>query len=348
MRAPRAFSHSTMSTAMCTRRTRRWDRRAIRRRVRSPSCVPPPRCPRPSRMRSGTAPSTSRFRPKGSSSLQFSQHGEGRTMTKGWAIVTGASGGMGAAFTRALAERGQPVLAVGRAERLSRLAARVRASGEVIETLAADLATPEGVETVVARARALGDVELLVNNAGLSTSGPFLEQSADREIESIRVNVEALYRLTRAILPGMVARNRGGVLNIASIVAFQAIPYWTTYAATKAFVPAFGEGLAYELRDSGVRVLTVCPGFTSTGLYADSGVPGRAGRLLPFAKPETVVRAALAAYDAGRVIRVVGFVNRLLAVSGALTPRFVLRWLMAQMFAPTAASRRGNNLTPRS
>ncbi|TLZ25588.1 MAG: SDR family NAD(P)-dependent oxidoreductase [Gammaproteobacteria bacterium] len=234
-------------------------------------------------------------------------------------------------------ERGQPVLAVGRAERLSQLAARVRASGEVIETLAADLATPEGVEMVVARARALGDVELLVNNAGLSTSGPFLDQSADREIESIRVNVEALYRLTRAILPGMVARNRGGVLNIASIVAFQAIPYWTTYAATKAFVLAFGEGLAYELRDSGVRVVTVCPGFTSTGLYADSGVPGLAGRLLPFAKPETVVRAALAAYDAGRVVQVVGFVNQLLAVSGALTPRFVLRWLMAQMFAPTAA-----------
>ena len=259
-------------------------------------------------------------------------------MTKGWAIVTGASGGMGAEFTRALTERGHPVLAVGRgAERLSRLAARVRASGEVIETLAADLATPEGVETVVARARALGDVELLVNNAGLSTSGPFLDQSADREIESIRVNVEALYRLTRAILPGMVAKKRGGVLNIASIVAFQAIPYWTTYAATKAFVLAFGEGLAYELRDSGVRVVTVCPGFTSTGLYADSGVPGLAGRLLPFAKPETVVRAALAAYDAGRVVRVVGFVNRLLAVSGALTPRFVLRWLMAQMFAPTAA-----------
>lgn len=271
-------------------------------------------------------------------------------MAKGWAIVTGASGGLGAAFAGALVERGQPVLAVGRsAERLSELAARLKTRGGPIETLTADLATAEGIEAVIARAQALGDTELLVNNAGLSTSGRFLDQSAEREIESIRVNVEALYRLTRAILPGMVARKRGGVLNVASIVAFQAIPYWTTYAATKAFVLAFGEGLAYELRDSGVRVLTVCPGFTRTGLYADSGVPGLAGRLLPFAEPETVVRAALAAYDAGRVVRVVGFVYRLLALSSALTPRFILRSLMGQMFAPTAASSgKDGHLTARS
>jgi len=131
--------------------------------------------------------------------------------------------------------------------------------------------------------------------------------------------------LTRAILPGMVARKRGGILNVASIVAFQAIPYWTTYAATKAFVLSFGEGLAYELRKSGVRVVTVCPGFTKTGLYAKSGVPGLAGKLLPFATPEEVVRVALAAYDAGRVIRIVGATNRLLTLSAALTPRFILR-----------------------
>src|SRR5246127_4202996 len=284
MRARRAFSQLTTSAATCTRRTRRWDRRAIRREASSRSCVPPPPRPRRSRTRSRRALPRSRFRPRGSPWLQFAQNGEARAMTKGWAIVTGASGGLGAEFTRALTERGHPVLAVGRAaERMSKLAGRARTNGEVIETLTADLATPEGVETVIARARALGDIELLVNNAGLSTSGHFLKQSAEREIESIRVNVEALYRLTRAILPGMVTQKRGGVLNIASIVAFQAIPYWTTYAATKAFVLAFGEGLAYELRNTGVRVVTVCPGFTKTGLYADSGVPGIAGKILPFA-----------------------------------------------------------------
>ena len=264
--------------------------------------------------------------------------GENHMSGRGWAIVTGASGGMGTAFTKSLAQRGYSVLAVARGvEPLVRMAEELKKDGAMVETLAADLASAEGVKIVVDRAHALGDIELLVNNAGLSTSGDFLDQSADKEIQSIRVNVEALYTLTRKIVPGMVARKRGGILNIASIVAFQAIPYWTTYAATKAFVLAFGEGLAYELRDSGVRVVTVCPGFTKTGLYADSGVPGMAGRLLPFATPEEVVRVALAAYDAGRVVRVVGLTNRLLAISGALTPRFILRWLMAKMFAPTTA-----------
>jgi short-subunit dehydrogenase len=211
----------------------------------------------------------------------------------------------------------------------------VRDGGGRVETLPADLARAEGVNAVIAKAQALGDIELLVNNAGLSTSGRFLEQSAEKEVESIRVNAEALYALTRAILPAMVARKRGGILNVASIVAFQAVPYWTTYAATKAFVLSFGEGLAYELRHSGVRVVTVCPGFAKTGLYAKSGVPGLAGRLLPFATPEEVVRVALAAYDAGRVIRIVGVTNRLVALSGALTPRFILRSLMGKMFAPT-------------
>jgi len=262
---------------------------------------------------------------------------EVRMTGKGWAIVTGASGGLGAAFTRALAQRGHPVLAVARsAQGLARVADDAKKHGGSVETLAADLASAAGLEAVIARAHALGDIGLLVNNAGLSTSGHFLEQSLEREIESIRVNVEALYTLTRKIVPGMVQRKHGGILNIASIVAFQAIPYWTTYAATKAFVLAFGEGLSYELRNSGVRVVTVCPGFTRTGLYADSGVPGLAGRFLPFATPEKVVRVALAAYDAGRVVRVVGLPNRLLAISGALTPRFILRWLMARMFAPTA------------
>jgi short-subunit dehydrogenase len=262
-------------------------------------------------------------------------------MGRGWAIVTGASGGLGAVFTQSLAERGYRLLAVARGgDALERMGAEVARGGAVVETLAADLSTAEGVRAVAEKALALGDVELLVNNAGLSTSGAFLEQSGDRELQSIRVNVEALYALTRAIVPGMVERGHGGVVNVASIVGFQPVPFWTTYAATKAFVLAFGEGLAHELRGTGVRVLTVCPGFTKTGLYAESGVPGLAGRLLPFATPEKVVRAALAAYDRGRVVRVVGFLNWMLTFAGAFAPRFAVRWLMGTMFRPRPSATR--------
>jgi len=260
-------------------------------------------------------------------------------MDKGWAGVTGASGGMGAVFARALAARGYKILAVARGgAALTRVVAEHAQSGATVEALAADLSTADGVVAVADRALALGEVTLLINNAGLSTSGPFLEQPAEKEMQSIRVNVEALYTLTRKLIPGMVARKRGGILNVASIVGFQPIPYWTTYAATKAFVLSFGEALAYELRWSGVRVVTVCPGFTKTGLYADTGMPGLAGKPLPLAAPDEVVRAALAAYDAGQVIRVVGVMNRFLAVAGALAPRFVVRWLMATMFRPRGAS----------
>ena len=259
-------------------------------------------------------------------------------MDRGWAIVTGASGGLGAVFARSLAARGHKVLAVARAsDALARIADELTGTGAVVEAMAADLSTEEGVAAVSARARALGDVELLVNNAGLSTSGRFLEQSGDKELQSIRVNVEALYALTRSVVPGMVERGRGGILNIASVVGFQPIPYWTTYAATKAFVLSFGEGLAHELRGSGVRIVTVCPGFTRTALYAESGVPGLAGRILPHAAPEAVVRGALAALDAGRVVRVLGLVNRLLAIASRLSPRFAVRWLMGAMFRPRAA-----------
>jgi len=256
-------------------------------------------------------------------------------MELGWAVVTGATGGIGAAFARSLAARGHKILAVARAaDALARIADEVRATGAAVETVVADLASVEGLEEVAAKAVALGDIEVLVNNAGLSTAGHFLDQSADKELASIRVNVEALYVLTRRLVPIMVERRRGRVINVASTVGFQPVPFWTTYAATKAFVLSFGEALAFELRGSGVRVLTLCPGFTRTALYGESGMPGLAGRILPSTTPERVVRAALAASDRRRVVRVVGVVNSVLTVVTRIGPRFVVRWVMGLMFRP--------------
>jgi short-subunit dehydrogenase len=140
--------------------------------------------------------------------------------TKPWAVVTGASSGIGREFAIALAQRGKPVLAVARdGERLSALADEVASQGGRLETLSADLSRPEGVESVLAAA-AGREVELLVNNAGAASYGPFVTLSPERERELVRLNVEAVVVLTHGLLHGMLERGRGGVINVASIVAF--------------------------------------------------------------------------------------------------------------------------------
>jgi short-subunit dehydrogenase len=189
----------------------------------------------------------------------------GKNEELGWAVVTGASSGIGREFALALADRRYPVLAVARGDRaLGVLADEVQDRGGQLESLAADLSTAAGIDTLLARAGVL-EVELLVNNAGAATYGPFVSLSSERERELIRLNVEAVVALTRGLLPAMLERGRGGVINVASIVAFQPMPYFSTYAAGKAFVLSFSEALEVELRGSGVRITVVAPGVTSTG-----------------------------------------------------------------------------------
>lgn len=258
---------------------------------------------------------------------------------KGWAVVTGASAGIGQQFARELARRGHPVLAVARrAERLEALAHEAAAHGGRVEAVVADLETPEGVELVARRAEALGEVELLVNCAGFATWGHFLELRDDKELGSIRLNIEALVVLTRRLLPAMVRRGRGGVINVASSAAFQPMPYFTTYAATKAFVLSFSEALAQEMKGTGVRVLASCPGPVRTEFAAAADAQQIEDSLPPLTA-EQVVRATLRAYDGGRVVRVVGLINRILVQLPRVLPRSVVRWMMAQFMRPRARPR---------
>jgi len=257
----------------------------------------------------------------------------GNSTTKGWAVVTGASSGIGTVFSRELAGRGHPVLLVARRrERLDALAKEIGDAGGRAEALVADLGTPEGVRAVVARATEL-DIDYLVNNAGFGESSHYLESSVERELACIRLNVEAVVELTHRLLPGMVARKRGTILNIASVIAFQPVPYFATYAATKAFVLSYTESVAYELRGSGVRVVAVCPGPVTTEFEAISG-NSKFQRSVPSLTPEAVVSAALRAGERGKIVAVVGFVNRLLSVVNQLLPRAVVRRNMAGFAKP--------------
>jgi short-subunit dehydrogenase len=242
------------------------------------------------------------------------------------ALVTGASSGIGEAYARTLAGRGTALVLVARREdRLEALAKELDVDAQV---LAADLADPDDLRRVEARVAATADpVDLLVNNAGFGTTGPFATLDVAREEEEIRLNVLALVRLCRAALPGMVDRKHGGIVNVSSLAAFQPDPGNATYGATKAFVLSFSEALAEELRKTGVRVQALCPGYTrtefqTTAEYETSRVPKAVWQ-----RPEQVVDASLAALDKNKVLCIPGPHNKVAAVGSGFLPRVVRRKL---------------------
>lgn len=190
-------------------------------------------------------------------------------------LVTGASSGIGEGFAHEFAKRGSKlILASRRQELLADVAATLRAQYDIaVHVVAVDLAKPDGVEQLVEAVRAQGlDVDVLVNNAGFGTHGLFAELPAEREHEEIMLNVAAPVKLTRLLLPAMVARQRGLIINVASAGAFEPTPYMATYSATKSFMLTFTESLAIEQHGTGVNVLAVCPGPTDTEFAERAGM----------------------------------------------------------------------------
>ena len=213
------------------------------------------------------------------------------------ALITGASSGIGDQFARQLARRGYELILVARRkDRLEQLAEQVPTTAHVIEC---DLAFE--AEELAGRVEKLGaDVDLLVNNAGFGLRGRFLELDAVREAEMVRVNCEAVVRLTHAFVPGMVERGRGGVITVASTAGMQPLPYETTYSASKAFAISFMEALSMELRGTGVRALVVNPGPVKTEWQAVAGYDENTRTIPGMISAEQCVADALRAYDRGK------------------------------------------------
>jgi short-subunit dehydrogenase len=184
------------------------------------------------------------------------------------ALVTGASKGIGAACARELARRGADLVLVARsADALERLAEEIRAShGVRVEVIAADLSDRDGPIAVDDELRRRGvEVDLLLNNAGAGSIGPFFERPFDAQLANVDLNIAGLVTLTHRLGGRMRARGRGGIITISSTAAFQPLAYQAVYAATKAFVLSFSEALAQELAGSGVRVMAAHPGAVATG-----------------------------------------------------------------------------------
>lgn len=248
------------------------------------------------------------------------------------ALVTGASAGIGKAFAEQLAAAGFDLILVARnRERLDDLAEHlVHAHHITAEALPADLTDPlerSLVESVIEDT----PLDLLVNNAGFGTFGAFADADPDAEEREIQLNVIALTRLARAALPGMVQRGRGAIINVSSLAAFQPTPYTATYAATKAFVNSFTEAIHEELRDTGVVVQALCPGFTRTEFQERAGVDTSAIPAVAWMEAGPVVAASLAALEQKELICVPGMSNRAIAILSAAVPRSWSRRLAAYL-----------------
>ncbi len=246
------------------------------------------------------------------------------------ALVTGASAGIGAAFADRLGRDGYDlVLVARRGERLEELAKKLRQSHAVeVEVMVADLVDAGDLLSVEQRIAAPPGLDLLVNNAGFGTHGPFAESDPDREEHEILLNDLALVRLTRAALPRMVARGSGAIINVSSMAGFLPAPYNATYGATKAFVNSFTEAVAEELRGTGVRVQALCPGFTRTEFQDVAEVDTSDIPDLAWMEPEPVVDASLEALDQGDVVCVPGLGNRAASLVARTLPRALVTRVM--------------------
>jgi short-subunit dehydrogenase len=242
------------------------------------------------------------------------------------AVVTGASSGIGAAFARELASRGQYVVLVARrAERLQEVLETLPAGqGEV---LVLDVAANAAAEVALSHLRARGlQADLLVNNAGIGSSAPLLDADPGRLHEMIQTNTRALLDWTQAFLQDMRGRGRGSVIQVASGIVFIPAPNMATYAATKAFVHALGEALPLELAGTGLHCLTVYPGATESEFFVGAGMKPPPGA----APAEQVAREALDALERGKTRHVVGAMNRAGARIAPLLPRAMVARIAAR------------------
>jgi len=237
-------------------------------------------------------------------------------------LITGASSGIGEAFARRLALEGHDLVLVARSEeKLHELCDELMLKHKITaHYIAADLLKEDAVAMVHDETEKHGfEIDWLINNAGFGSMGDFSELGRDNELDIIRLNVLALVSLTHRYLAGMRERKSGTIINVSSTAGFQPIPFFATYAATKAFVTSFTEAIAEENRPFGIKILALCPGTTKTNFFAASKIEDPV-QIKGLQTPEQVVETALKAVKNGRSKVVSGWANYLAALAGTYVP----------------------------
>ncbi len=257
-----------------------------------------------------------------------------------WALITGASSGIGEALAWELARRGHDLVVVARdGERLAELARRLaEAHGASVKVLPRDLSDPGAARALAASLE--GEqipLSVLVNNAGFGVHGPFVATDLARELALVRLQIDASLVLTKACLPGMIRRGDGKILNVASVYSYAPVPEQAVYAACKAFLLSFSRCLAAELRGSGVSVTALCPGITATAFRSRAGLAEKATRLSM--DPRAVASIACRGLFQGKPVVVPGAVNGLYVLASRVLPPRV-------MASVTGRVNRRRGLTP--
>lgn len=245
-----------------------------------------------------------------------------------WALITGASSGLGLEFADLLAaQKVNLVLAARRQEPMERLASDLRREyGIDVLVEAIDLASPGAASRLKCSLDAKSvTVDILLNNAGYGLHGDLLETPIERTANMIQLNITTLTELTYLFGLDMAKRRSGHILLVASLMAFQAVPSYAAYAATKAYVLALGEAVHDELRPHGVVVTTLCPGHTATGFDAAAGATTSAMLRLLTMKPRPVAASGIRALLQGKTMVVAGLANKMVVFSNRLTPRSMQR-----------------------
>lgn len=259
---------------------------------------------------------------------------------KDWALVTGASLGIGLELAKCFAQDGINLVLVARSgDKLELLAEQWRrAYGIQVHTLIQDLVPREAADQVYAAVQGLHvDIAYLVNNAGFGLFGLHKDIPLSDEQDMLDLNITTLTRLCKLFLPGMLARGQGRIMNLASTAAFQPGPYMAVYYATKAYVLSYSEALAHELQGSGVSVTALCPGPTASGFQARSGMD-----MSGLVKNKVIMDAASVAAQgyramrAGQTLKITGLMNRLFATSVGLLPRKLVTGIVAKVTGPSS------------
>ncbi len=254
------------------------------------------------------------------------------------ALITGASSGIGKAFAEELAARGSNLILVARSQdKLDQLAKQLQERTSIdVEVIVQDLTEPQAAQKVYKQVQDKGlTVNGLINNAGFGYYGPFAERELSKQLEMIQLNVTVLVELTHLFLSQMQTHRQGSIINVASIAGFQALPYLSTYAATKAFVLSFTESLWAENKDKGINCLALCPGPTESNFFEVADFPqsfeNKNNGSLTSAK--TVVKDGLNALEKNQANVVTGSItNKLIVNSSRFFPREFLLQAVEKVF----------------